>query len=157
MKVFVMDKTDIFVKEKPLVSVIIPVYNRPDIILDAVESVQNQTYKNWELIIVDDASTDTTWQVIQDLAKQDNRIRVFRHEKNRSCGAGRNTGIVHAQGKYLAFLDSDDAWLPEKLEKQVRVFEQESPALGLVYTGVTIINDKGECREKGSVTGECAF
>ena len=138
---------------QPLVSVIIPVHNRPVIVLDAIKSVQDQTWDNWELIIVDDASSDNTWEVIQNIVAQDDRIRVFKHEKNKDCGAARNTGISHTKGAYIAFLDSDDVWLPEKLEKQMQVFGSDNNDLGLVYTGVIIINSHNERRDKRARQG----
>ena len=106
----------------PLVSVIIPTYNRADLILRAVRSVQAQTYPNWEVIVVDDASADNTPAVLS--AVHDPRVRVLRHEKNQGPPATRNTGIAAARGEYLAFLDSDDEWLPQKLKTQIAAMQQ---------------------------------
>lgn len=117
----------------PRVSVIIPSYNRAHLIGRAVQSVLNQTYKDFEIIVVDDASTDNTEKVVKSFS--DERIRYAWHKENRGGAAARNTGIKIAQGDYIAFLDSDDIWLPEKLEKQIQVFKDASLKVGVVYTG----------------------
>jgi glycosyltransferase involved in cell wall biosynthesis len=116
----------------PKVSVIIPTYNRAHLLERAIRSVLNQTFQDFELIVVDDASTDETDRLINNLGHQ---IRYIRHDKNRGASAARNTGIKHSSGDYIAFLDSDDEWLPEKLEKQIKVFENRPDKLGLVYVG----------------------
>jgi glycosyltransferase involved in cell wall biosynthesis len=106
----------------PKVSIIIPTYNRADLLPRAVQSVINQTYKDWELLIVDDGSADNTKEVVEKFAKKDPRIKYF-YEENKGQGAARNLGIKNAQGEYIAFLDSDDEWLSEKLEKQINFLE----------------------------------
>lgn len=100
-----------------LVSVIIPAYNRADLLPRAIDSVLAQTYQHFEIIIVDDASTDDTQAVVQAIG--DRRIRYLRHERNQGGASARNTGIDAASGEFVAFLDSDDVWLPEKLERQL--------------------------------------
>lgn len=100
-------------------SVIIPVYNRTDTLRSAIESVFLQTYQDYEIIVVDDGSD---LKVAQCLEPYMGRIRYIRHTKNRGVSAARNTGIIASQGEYVAFLDSDDIWLPEKLERQNEVF-----------------------------------
>jgi len=120
---------------KPEVSVIIPTYNRGYLVGRSIESVLNQTYHNFELIIVDDASTDNTKEVIKKYQKVDSRIIYLNHDKNKGGSAARNTGIKAAKGKYFAFQDSDDEWLPEKLEKQMKYFEKSPSVIGVVYTG----------------------
>lgn len=142
---YVVDKNK---SPQPLVSVIIPVFNRARNIIRAIETVKAQTYPNWELIIVDDASTDTTRQIIQNIEKQDSRIRTIHREKNGGVATARNMGIIQSIGDYVAFLDSDDMWIPEKLERQVEVFESSLSDVGLVYTGVTIIDCDGNSRDK---------
>jgi glycosyltransferase involved in cell wall biosynthesis len=117
----------------PLVSVIIPTYNRANTIARAIESALKQTYTNIEVIIVDDASGDNTEEKVK--AIDDSRIKYMRHETNKGGGAARNTGISDAKGEYIAFLDSDDVWLPEKIEKQVRLFDHADPRVGVIYTG----------------------
>ena len=156
--VFVMHKTQLWNHEedKPLVSVIVPIYNRPDMVSEVLATVQKQTWKKWELIFIDDASQDNTWQAIQNISEQDVRIRSIRRERNGGVATARNTGIQQAQGKYLAFLDSDDRWLPEKLEQQVKVFELSSN-VGMVYTGVRIRGRYGMVRDRiASVQGNVA-
>ena len=131
------------IKEKPTVSVVIPTYCRAHLLGRAIQSVLNQTYQDLEIIIVDDGSSDNTDEVVKSL--KDERIRYIRHEKNKGATAARNTGIKAARGEYIAFQDSDDEWLPQKLEKQMKVFETVSPKVGVVYTGfVRIENDKKE-------------
>ncbi|MEK7846443.1 MAG: glycosyltransferase family 2 protein [Nitrospinota bacterium] len=114
------------------VSVIIPTYNRAHLLGRAIESVLEQTFQDFELIVVDDASTDGTGQLIRTFG--DKRIRYIQHDMNKGSNASRNTGLRHARGEYVAFLDSDDEWLPEKLEKQLKVFQRGSEKLGLVST-----------------------
>ncbi len=111
----------------PTVSVIIPTYNRAHLIREALESVFSQTYRDYEVIVVDDGSTDNTREI---LASYRDRIHIVWQE-NQGISAARNRGILLARGKYLAFLDSDDRWLPEKLERQVSYLDQNS-YMGLV-------------------------
>lgn len=111
--------------KNPLVSVIMPAFNAENFIETAVASVISQTYSNWELFIVDDASTDTTFSKIETLAKQDPRIKIFRNQQNLGTGISRNKGIRAAQGDFIAFLDADDQWKPKKLEIQLRVMQQQ--------------------------------
>lgn len=101
----------------PLISVIIPTYNRGALIKSSIESVEKQTFQDFEIIVVDDGSTDDTEQVIAELGQH--RIRYIRHDKNRGANVARNTGIQEAKGEYIAFQDSDDTWHPKKLAKQV--------------------------------------
>lgn len=103
--------------QEPLVSVIVPTYNRAAIVPRALQSIINQTYQNLEVIVVDDASSDNTQEVITGF--HDPRIRYLRHDRNRGGSVARNTGIHAAHGEYLAFLDSDDEWLSEKLAIQI--------------------------------------
>ena len=102
-----------------LVSIIIPTYNTEKFIGDTLQSVQNQTYKNWEMILVDDASTDKTVSVIEEFAKKDSRIKLFKLEKNSGNGFARNIAVEKSIGKYIAYLDADDLWFSNKLEKQI--------------------------------------
>ena len=111
--------------KKPQVSVIIPTYNRGWILKEAVESILTQDYKDFELIVVDDGSTDNTSEV---LAPYGNDIRIF-FQKNKGVSAARNRGITEASGQYIAFLDSDDLWLPRKLSTQINFFNQMPDAL----------------------------
>lgn len=124
------------------VSVIIPAYNRAHLLDRAIKSVLNQTFQDFELIIVDDASTDSTELVVMSFG--DKRIIYILHEIRKGASASRNTGIKASRGMYIAFLDSDDEWLPQKLEKQIKVFENGSDKLGLVYVGYSDENKPDE-------------
>jgi len=130
-------------KKKPNVSVIIPTYNRAQIIGRAIESALNQTYQNIELIIIDDGSTDNTMEVIKKYRSWDKRVKYICHEKNRGGSAARNTGIKIALGKYIAFLDSDDEWLPKKLEKQIiKMKDLPFDIWGGIYCGFYYITNR---------------
>lgn len=136
-----------------LVSIIMPSYNTAKYIAAAIVSVQNQTYTNWELVVVDDCSTDDTDKVVKPLLS-DARIRYLKNEKNSGAAVSRNRALREAKGKWIAFLDSDDIWVPEKLEKQIRFMEQNGYAftytdymiqlngtwLPYIYTGPSVVN-----------------
>lgn len=106
-------------EKEPLVSVITPAFNAERFIHETIESVLAQTYNNWEMIIVDDCSTDNTKQIVQSYAAKDNRIKLFTLDKNSGSGVARNKAMDESKGRFIAFLDSDDMWLPEKLERQI--------------------------------------
>jgi glycosyltransferase involved in cell wall biosynthesis len=116
-------------RRSPRVSVIIPTHNRPDRLPRAVASVLNQTFRDVEIVIVDDASADDAAEVV---ARQDPRIRYVRHGSPKGACGARNTGIRLARGEFVGFLDDDDEWLPEKLQRQVRVFEASPSDVGVV-------------------------
>ena len=105
-------------------SVITPSYNCMRFIKETVSSVQSQTYGNWEMIIVDDCSTDGTFSLLQQLSSQDSRIRVFQNERNCGAAMSRNLALRMSYGRYIAFLDSDDLWDSQKLERQVAFMQQ---------------------------------
>ena len=109
-----------------LVSIIMPAYNCSRFIREAIDSVLAQTYTAWELLIVDDCSTDDTAAIIA--SYQDERIHYFRNEQNSGAALSRNKALREAKGKYIAFLDADDSWMPEKIEKQVAFMEQNGYA-----------------------------
>jgi len=117
----------------PKVSVIIPTHNRAHFLRDAIFSVLNQTFQDFEIIVVDDASTDNTSEIVA--AFNDERIRFLRHDINKGGSAARNTGILNSQCDYIAFLDDDDEWLPDKLRKQMEILLASPPEVGGVYTG----------------------
>jgi len=124
----------------PLVSVIMNCYNGERYLREAIESVLNQNYPNWELVFFDNASTDGTAEVVREYS--DLRIRYFRGEETIPLGAARNLAIAEVRGEYIAFLDSDDRWLPEKLALQLRCFD-EQPDCGFVYGNYYIIRPDG--------------
>ncbi len=107
---------------KDLVSIITPSYNTAEYIAETIRSVQAQTYQNWEMIIVDDCSTDDTDAVVGAYLT-DSRIRYLKNEKNSGAAVSRNYALREAKGKWIAFLDSDDLWTPDKLEKQIAFME----------------------------------
>lgn len=117
---------------QPTVSVVLPTYERRQLIGRAIRSVLNQTYHDFELIVVDDGSTDGT--VVEVKGFDDPRLSYVRLDANRGAGAARNTGIRRATGRFIAFQDSDDEWLPEKLERHVYAFERCAPEIGVVYS-----------------------
>jgi glycosyltransferase involved in cell wall biosynthesis len=119
---------------KPNVSVIIISYNRGPLIGRSIKSVLKQTYQNYEIIIVDDSSIDNTESIVKKYIEKDSRVTYTRHSQNMGISKARNTGIRLARGNFVAFQDSDDEWLPEKLEIQVEAFKQYSPKLGMVYS-----------------------
>lgn len=125
------------------VSVIIPTYNRAHLVGRAIQSVLNQTYQDFELIIVDDGSTDNTDDIIKEFQKKDKRIKYIRHEKNKGGSAARNSGIKVSRGEYIAFLDSDDEWFIEKLKRQMKFFKNASPEVSVVYTGFIYKDELG--------------
>lgn len=116
------------------VSIILPTYNRRHCLAGAVESIMRQTYQDYELIIVDDASTDGTEEMIDLLLKSDARIRYIRLEQNAGASAARNAGIREAVGSYIAFQDSDTEWMEEKLEKQVEYLDTLDDSVAMVYS-----------------------
>lgn len=124
-----------------LVSIITPAYNCADFIADTIESIVSQTYTNWELLITDDCSTDGTCDVVARYTRKDERIRLFKLERNSGAGAARNNSITQASGRFIAFCDSDDRWYPEKLEKQLAFMAEKD--CGLSYTSYMTCDEKG--------------
>jgi glycosyltransferase involved in cell wall biosynthesis len=126
----------------PLVSIITPLYNSEKYISKTVESVIAQTYQVWELIIVDDCSIDNSVEIVDSFIKKEDRIKLIRLKKNSGTAIARNLGIKKARGDYIAFIDSDDLWLPRKLEKQLRfMLENEYP---FSYSSYERIDQKGK-------------
>jgi glycosyltransferase involved in cell wall biosynthesis len=123
------------------ISVIIPVYNSSEYILEALDSVFAQSFKDFEVIVVDDGSTDDTRQKIQNYS---HKIRYF-YQENGGPSKARNLGIRESTGKYIAFLDADDVWLPSKLEKQIAEFKK-NPDLGMVITENSLFDERGVYR-----------
>ena len=126
----------------PKVSIIMPAYNAEKTVVQAINSVTGQTFRDFELIVIDDCSKDNTLSVIKKLAKEDERIVLLRNEKNSGVSQTRNYGISMAQGELIAFLDSDDMWREDKLEKQLEIFEKYDNAV-ISYTASSFINNEG--------------
>ncbi|WP_396613806.1 glycosyltransferase family 2 protein (plasmid) [Haloferax sp. S1W] len=124
----------------PTVSVIIPTYNRADVLPQSIDSALDQTLSDVEVIVVDDASSDHTESVVT--SYDDPRVTYLAHETNQGGSAARNTGIDVATGDYIALLDSDDKWAPSKLERQVETLERRSDEWVAAYCGTTILKDE---------------
>lgn len=131
-------------EEKPLVSVVIPTYNRANIIDKAIDSVLDQTYENLEVVVVDDGSTDNTEEVVT--AYDDPRVRYIPLEENQGANVARNTGIKEAKGEFIAFQDSDNIWDEEKIEKQVKAYMNSPEDHKVVFTIVC-----GNLRKGGKI------
>ena len=112
-----------------LISIIVPVYNAGIYIEETIAMVCAQTYKNWELILVDDCSLDDSRQRIEAVAdRMQGQVRLIKKTVNEGAARARNTGIDHARGRYIAFLDADDIWMPDKLEKELKFMQREQAA-----------------------------
>jgi glycosyltransferase involved in cell wall biosynthesis len=130
---------------KQKVSINLCCYNSEKYLRETLESIVNQTYKDWELVIINDGSSDSTESIISEYIKQGYPI-IYHYQENRGLGASRNRAIKISQGEYIAFIDHDDIWLPQKLEKQIELFI-EKPRLGAIYTDCYYIDSSG------SITG----
>lgn len=126
-----------------LISIVMPAYNCEKYLEQAVTSVQNQTYPNWELLIIDDCSSDTTRSLMKKMVSFDKRIRIFFNKKNMGAGQTRNFGVKKATGNWICFLDSDDLWHPEKLQEQLLLMEKE-PNARLFFTASAFISENGD-------------
>ena len=148
------------IKYRDLVSVITPAFNSGRFVSETINSVLSQTYQNWELIIVDDGSTDETVKIVKSFQEKDNRIKLFENESNKGSAFSRNLALRNAKGKWIAFLDSDDVWHPEKLEKQIKFMtennclfsytnyseiDEDSDETGVLLTGQI---GRASCRER---------
>lgn len=125
-----------------LVSILVPAWNAENYIAKAIDGVVSQTYHNWEMIIVDDCSPDHTSEIVDVYAKKDERIKLFKMPKNSGPAAARNKALEIACGRWIAMLDSDDIWLPQKLERQL-AFHKSSNA-NITYTAFRRIDSSGE-------------
>lgn len=124
-----------------LVSIVVPVFNSEKFITETIQSVKNQTYQNWELLLVNDCSTDKSEQIIREYEKEDKRIILVNLETNSGAAIARNTGISSAKGKYVAFLDADDLWDKEKLEKQIKFMKENN--YNFTFTGYEFADENG--------------
>ncbi len=127
---------------KPAISVILPAYNAEPYIAKAIDSILNQTFQDFELIIVDNCSTDKTWQIIQSYVIKDNRIRAYQNDINLGVAGNRNRGISFAEGDYFAWQDADDISYPQRLEKQYYFMEQ-NPKVGIVGGFLQFFDETG--------------
>jgi teichuronic acid biosynthesis glycosyltransferase TuaG len=129
-----------------LVSIITPTYNSEKFIIETIQSVQNQSYTNWEMIIVDDCSSDNTSSRVLAISKNDSRIQFFQLEKNLGTGATRDFALSKASGRYITFLDSDDLWKPLKLEKQIDFLCSKN--LPFTFSFYECIDEEGNALDK---------
>lgn len=124
-----------------LISVITPSYNCRDTINESYLSIRNQTYSNWEWLVIDDCSTDGSYERLKELEQSDSRIKIFKNQTNQGAAVSRNAAISKAVGEYIAFIDSDDLWLENKLEKQLLFMEKNNTAFS--FTAYELIDEKG--------------
>lgn len=122
------------------ISIITPAFNAEKWILATYESIKNQTYSNWEWLITDDCSSDSTLNILQSLAENDSRVRIYINERNSGAAVSRNNSIKNATGEFIAFIDSDDLWLPDKLEKQLYFMGEN---IYFSFTAYELINEFG--------------
>ncbi len=126
----------------PLISIIMPCYNAERFIETSIQSVLAQTRSDWELLLCDDCSSDRTPAICQEWVERDRRIHYFRASENRGVGAARNLGLEKARGRYIAFLDSDDLWLPERLERHIAFMETNRYAFS--FCNYSFIDELGK-------------
>lgn len=139
----------------PKVSVIIPTRNRRVLLTSAINSVMVQTFQDFEIIVVDDGSEDNTREIVEEMESK--KIRYISHEIQKGEAASRNTGIMNATGDFIAFLDDDDEWLPEKLSLQIELLEKREENVGAIYTGYLFINMENKrvfCQKRAEVRGD---
>ncbi len=138
-----------------LVSIVTPSHNAEKFISDAIESVLDQTYKDWEMIIVDDSSSDNSTQVIEKYMQKDKRIRLIKSTKRQGPALTRNKAIEVALGKYIAFLDADDMWMPSKLEKQLKFMNDND--LAFTYASYFLMDEEGNDLGLFTTNGEITY
>ncbi|MFI1744768.1 glycosyltransferase family 2 protein [Thalassobellus sediminis] len=131
---------------KPLVSIITPMFNSEAFISETINSVLKQTYKNWELLLIDDNSQDKTLSIVQEYIKNYPQIKLLKNDTNQGAAISRNKGIDFAKGDYIAFLDADDLWKPEKLESQIKFMQTEN--CDVCYSSYELIKENGEFLNK---------
>lgn len=131
--------------KRPLVSIVMPAHNAAGFISESISSVQKQTYENWELLVIDDASADNTSQIVEDFIARDSRIKLHPLPANQGAGFARNIGIKASKGDFISFLDADDLWLPQKLETQLKFMEEKK--VEVAYSSYELIDEEG--RSKG--------
>ncbi|WP_414698574.1 glycosyltransferase family 2 protein [Peptacetobacter sp. AB845] len=138
--------------QEGLVSIVTPVYNAERFINETIDSVIAQTYDNWELILVDDCSSDNSAAIIDEYVKKDSRVKYIKNKENSGAAVSRNAGIEMAKGQYVAFVDSDDVWKPEKLEKQLAFMKKNNYAF--TFTAYRYVLEDGTVTDKIANTVE---
>lgn len=133
-----------------MISIITPIYNSESYVKSTIDSVLLQSYKDWEMIIIDDHSSDNTYQVAINYAKSDKRIRVYQNTRNNGAAITRNRAVEIAEGKYIAFLDGDDLWLPQKLETQLEYMESKNILFS--HSSYMLVDEKGACLGRRSTS-----
>lgn len=128
--------------KKPKISVLMPAYNAEKYIADSIQSIRNQTFKDFELIISDDASTDRTWEIIHKFKRKDKRIKIFRNNKNQYIAVNRNILVKHSKGKYIAWQDADDISINDRLQSQYD-FMENNPGVGILGGFLQFFNEHG--------------
>ena len=136
----------------PLVSVIMPAYNASKYIEQAIESVLGQTMEDLELVIIDDCSTDNTYEKAKRYEEKDNRVLVLRNQKNSGVARTRNVGFEKSRGEYIALLDSDDVWHPQKIEKQIEIVKEKKA--DIVYCSYALVGEDGKSIHKDFIVPE---
>ncbi|UUX33853.1 glycosyltransferase family 2 protein [Fundicoccus culcitae] len=126
---------------QPDISIITPVYNAARFLAETIDSVQNQSFRNWEYILVDDCSQDESVALIQSYQREDKRIKLIQLEENSGAAVARNTALEKAQGRYIAFIDSDDRWVEDKLAEQLTLMQTENYAF--TYTNFALVSEDG--------------
>lgn len=126
----------------PVVSVITPVYNAENFLKETIDSVLNQSYDDFEFLLIDDCSTDKSADIVKNYAEKDSRVKYIKLQENSGAAVARNTGLENAQGRYIAFIDSDDVWYPQKLEKQLTFMQEKKEAF--TYTKYEHITEDGQ-------------
>lgn len=129
-----------------MVSVIMPAYNSASFISESIESVQQQTYTNWELLVIDDASLDRTSEIVEEFRASDERIKLHVLPTNQGAGFARNIGIKAATGDFISFLDADDLWKPQKLEKQLKIMQEED--MQVCFSSYELMEEDGQSMRK---------
>lgn len=130
----------------PKVSIITPTYNSATYIDETIQSVRNQSYQNWEMVVTDDCSSDDTQSIVSEWCNRDERIKLFILDKNSGAATARNTSLYHSSGRFIAYLDADDLWYPDKLEKQIHFMRQQR--CGFSCTSYEVIDEKGNPKNK---------
>ena len=117
-------------------------YNSENFISETIHSVLNQTFSDWELILIDDASTDSTLEIVTPLMEKQSNIKLFKNQTNQGAAISRNIGIAETKGKFIAFLDADDVWTPEKLERQITFMKAKN--CDVSFSSYQLINEQGK-------------